>query len=71
MRVEKFYMSVKRLNSNRYFYCSTRRMTFLIGSIDGVITDAAPIAARFIGQPLTNIKRWLIKMPDLKIIEIS
>lgn len=25
----------------------------------GVITNAAPIAARFIGQPITALRRWM------------
>ena len=41
---------------------STNKMTFWCrtSNTDGnKIIDAAPIARRFIGQPLDNLKRWL------------
>ena len=44
---------------NGWWWVSTRRMTFGVLVVDGVVRDSAPIGRRFIGQPATNLGEWL------------
>ena len=43
--------------TNKHWLVS-RRATVRVIETDGVITEAAPLARRFIGQPLPNLMRW-------------
>jgi hypothetical protein len=43
----------------RTFWVSCRKFTVRVVTDEhGVITEAAPIVRRFIGQPLGNLTRW-------------
>ncbi len=37
----------------------------------GYIIDTAPITRRFIGQPFTNLKRWMIGLYGARFEEIE
>lgn len=41
------------------WWLSTVKMTFWCEITNGRITDTAPIARKFIGQPYGNLVRWL------------
>lgn len=42
------------------YYLSSPRMTiYVVTDLKGVIMQAAPIARRFVGQPLSNLRRWM------------
>lgn len=40
------------------WWLSCQMFTVQVNTQDGVITWAAPIARKFIGQPLSNLERW-------------
>lgn len=42
-----------------WWYVSSGIATCLVEENDGVITDAAPIYQRFVGQPAKNLGDWL------------
>jgi hypothetical protein len=54
----------------RFWYISNPKMTFGVETDDSnnlVITWAAPIAQKFLGQPLQNLEYWM----DADAIEIG
>lgn len=38
---------------------SSERMTVLVVECEGVVTDAAPIVRRFIGQSVDRLESWM------------
>lgn len=44
-----------------WWWLSTESLTVGVEVVDGVITQAPPIAAGFIGKPAGNLNRWLMK----------
>ena len=45
------------------YWFSNRRMTVSVDvDADKIITDAAPIARKFVGQPLRNLAIWMGQM---------
>ena len=42
----------------RCLWVSSKRATFRVDVRDNIIISAAPIARKFIGQPLDNLKRF-------------
>ena len=52
-------------------YLSTERMTVLVESEAGVITNAPPIVRKFVGQRLSALERWMRKQPGFKREETS
>lgn len=49
-----------------WWWVSTKRMTFAVEVTDGIVTQAAPIARKFIGQPSGNLGLWLKKQPGFR-----
>jgi hypothetical protein len=49
------------------WWISCRKFTVQVNTVAGVITRAAPIVAKFKGQPLDNLKRWAEKFGDLRV----
>lgn len=55
----------------QWYWLSTKRMTVTVGvDPDGIIFAAAPIVRKFIGQPLTNLERWLDKQEDFDEVKL-
>lgn len=51
------------------WWLSNERMTFKVTTNgEHIITDAAPIARKFVGQPLTNLARWMQRMSETQIV---
>lgn len=50
-----------------WWWFSSSRMTFDVLVHGGVIIDAAPIARKFVGQPVTNLERWMRRQGGLRI----
>ncbi len=49
------------------WWLSTERMTVCVDvDANGIIVAAPPIARKFIGQPSTNLGRWLRQQPDFR-----
>jgi len=38
---------------------------------DHIITEAAPIARKFVGQPAANLKRWMQKLGSYRACRIG
>lgn len=52
--------------TNRY-WLSSLRMTFDVKTdTNNIILDTAPIAKKFIGQPIKNLMRWMRKQRGFK-----
>lgn len=47
----------------RFWWLSSRRMTVGVYVRDGYVVGGAPIVARFVGQPLDNLTRWMARQP--------
>lgn len=43
------------------WWLSTVKMTFWCRVTNNIVTDTAPIARKFIGQPYSNLAKWLAK----------
>jgi hypothetical protein len=52
------------------YWISSVKMTFSVEVEDNVITDAAPIAKRFVGQPFENLYRWMNAQGGLRLERI-
>lgn len=48
------------------WWISTEKFTIQVTTVDGIITEAAPIARRFRGQKLMNLLRWAAGFPGFK-----
>lgn len=48
------------------YWFSTPRMTIACGVNQGVVLWAAPVAHRFIGQPIGNLLGWLQRQGGLR-----
>ncbi len=46
---------------------SNEKMTVLVQTKNGIITNAAPIVQVFLGQPLDNLAVWMNKMGSTTI----
>jgi hypothetical protein len=56
----------------RWWWLSTERMSVSVAiDEDDVIVDAPPIVRKFIGQPITNLMRWLAKQPGYMKAELD
>jgi|WetSurMetagenome_2_1015567.scaffolds.fasta_scaffold02484_24 hypothetical protein len=55
------------LNHLHVWQISNEKFTFKVYTLNGIITDAAPIAKRFIGQPLDNLANWLNKFSPITV----
>lgn len=45
--------------ATRSWYLSGPRMTVQVDTRDGIIIWGAPVVTKFMGQPLTNLTRWM------------
>ena len=54
------------LETMTWWYVSSPRMTCAVKVEDGVISDAAPILRRFVGQPATNLGSWLRSQGEVR-----
>ena len=53
------------------FYFSTPHFTFLAEVNEkGIVVETAPIAHKFIGQPVKNLYAWVKKFPEAYIEEL-
>jgi hypothetical protein len=50
---------------------SNEKMTVLVKTKNGIITEAAPIVRVFIGQPLDNLAVWMDKMGSTTILPLE
>jgi hypothetical protein len=48
-----------------FWFCSTR-MAIGAVAVSGVVTDAPPIARRFIGHSVKEIEQWMTLVEDFK-----
>lgn len=46
-------------------------MTVLVDVQDGLITKAAPVVRKFIGQPVGNLVRWMRRQGGLRVEELA
>lgn len=53
-----------------WWYVSSRALTCAVKVEDGVIAEGAPIVRRFIGQPATQMGRWLRSQGDTQFIRL-
>lgn len=53
------------------WWVSCHKMTILAVSEDARIVDTAPIAKKFVGQPLRNLKAWMEKFGGFKVERIG
>lgn len=56
---------VHRIDKN--WWVSSEKMTFGVKTVDNIITDAAPIGKKFIGQHFINLLKWMKKQGGLKV----
>lgn len=52
------------------YYISSTKMTVCVTVDNNIITESAPIVRKFIGQPLSNLTKWLKKFGSIEIIEL-
>ncbi|MFA5344743.1 MAG: hypothetical protein WC315_00490 [Candidatus Omnitrophota bacterium] len=50
---------------------SNEKMTVLVQTRNGIITNAAPVVQIFIGQPLDNLAVWMSKMGSTTITPLE
>jgi hypothetical protein len=48
-----------------------KKFTIFTRTEAGVIVEAAPIAKRFIGQPLHNLSRWMVKFGGYSAVRLG
>ena len=51
----------------KYWWVSCLKITILVISVDGRIIETAPVARRFVGQPLRNLRVWMEKFGGFRI----
>ena len=56
---------------NRYWLSSRKMTVGVTVNRHTLISDAAPVARRFIGQPFANLKRWMSGHGGLRIEELT
>lgn len=50
-----------------WFWFSTTRMTVAVEvNADLVIVNSPPITRKFVGQPVVNLRNWLMRQPDFR-----
>lgn len=49
------------------WWVSSKKMTFLVVTVDNIIIDSAPIGRKFVGQHLIKLLKWMQKQGDLKV----
>lgn len=55
-----------------WWYVSCKRMTFAVRVDErGVIVESAPIGRKFVGQPATNLGRWMRGLGDFKCARLA
>jgi len=53
------------------YWVSSKKMTFEVVVDDReIVVDVAPIARKFLGQPFSNLRRWLGKQGGLIVLEV-
>ena len=52
------------------WWLSCSRFTIKAIVKSGVIVDAAPIVKRFVGQPLSNLRKWMISLGGFRSKEM-
>lgn len=50
---------------------SNEKMTVLVKTKNGIITEAAPIVRVFVGQPLDNLAVWMDKMGSTTVLPLE
>jgi hypothetical protein len=60
-------MAGEEKSSVKHWWVSSKKITILVSSRDGVIVGAAPIARKFIGQPLKNLRHWMEKQGGFQV----
>lgn len=55
----------------RKWRLSNEKMTVLVKTKNGIITEAAPIVRVFIGQPLDNLAIWMDKMGSTTVLPLK
>lgn len=49
------------------WWMTCRKMTVLVISLDGIVTTgSAPIVKRFAGQPIGNLRQWMMGFGGFK-----
>lgn len=48
------------------YWLSTTKMTVGVEVSNGIITQAAPIVRKFVGQPIDNLRRWMKRQPGYR-----
>lgn len=64
-QAENEFFPIEVVDLDRYFWYSTEKMTILVTVNNKIVTDAPPIAKKFINQPQSNLERWLNKQGGL------
>ncbi len=50
---------------------SNEKMTIFAQTVNGIILEVAPIANKFIGQPLDNLATWMEKMGSTTVTPLE
>ncbi len=56
---------------SNWWYISSRKMTLAVEVKNGIITAAAPIGRKFIGQPAKNLSAWMRNQGGFKCEKIQ
>ena len=53
------------------YWVSCLKFTVCVTTKHDIITDAAPVVKRFIGQPFINLKRWFGKFGKVTVHDLD
>ena len=54
-----------------YVSCNKFACRVVVDESTQVITDAAPVIRKFIGQPIRNLYTWFAKFGNLRIVDLD
>jgi len=53
-----------------WYWLSTKKITVGIEVRDGIVVHGPPIVRRFVGQPASNLRRWLTRQGGFRWQEV-
>ena len=63
--------NVKQLAYKTYWMTCRKMTVKAVVDKNRIILSSSPIVKKFVGQPLDNLKSWLIKFGGFEIVEIN